>query len=128
MLAHQYLDQASSSLKASLAANTGAKFASGLSASDARAMASDMRTTPDFILAQPRLQFAAHIRNVTPHAVSIPITPGALAARPKLDAVAYQRLMDRNRAKVALGKLARPLSPVPDPIPPRPDEDISPNW
>jgi len=40
----------------------------------------------------------------------------------------YQRLMDRNRAKVALGKLARPSSPAPDPIPPCPVEDISPDW
>lgn len=128
VLAHQYLDQASASLKASLAANTGAKFASGLSASDARAMASDMRTTPDFILAQPRLQFAAHIRNVTPHAVSIPITPGALAARPKLDAEAYQKLMDRNRAKVALSTIAPPSPPANETTPPGPDEDISRDW
>lgn len=66
VLAHQYLDQASSGLKASLAANTGIKLASGLSAGDARSMAPEMRTTADFILDQPRLQFAAHIRNVTP--------------------------------------------------------------
>lgn len=128
VLAHQYLDQASASLKASLAANTGAKFASGLSASDARGMATDMRTTPDFILAQPRLQFAAHIRNVTSHAVSIPITPGALAARPKLDAGAYQRLMDRNRVKVALSTTAPPSTAADEPPTLGPDEDISPDW
>src|ERR1700692_4836912 len=76
VFAHQYLEQAAPSLRASLAANTSIKFASGVSTNDARAMATDMRTTPDFILKQPALQFACHIRNVTPQAVSIPVYPG----------------------------------------------------
>jgi hypothetical protein len=38
--------------------------------SDARAMAPDLRTTPEFILSQPKLHFACHIRNVTPQAVT----------------------------------------------------------
>ena len=33
--------------------------------SDARAMASDLRTTPEFILSQHKLHFGCHIRNVT---------------------------------------------------------------
>jgi hypothetical protein len=41
VFAHQYLDQAASSLRASLAANTSIKFASGVSTNDARAMAAD---------------------------------------------------------------------------------------
>jgi Helicase HerA, central domain len=101
VLAHQYGDQASASLRASLAANTNIKMASGLSASDARMMAPDMRTTPDFILSQPRLQFATHIRNVTPSAVSIPIAPkGPL---PSLSDAAFADLCARNRARVSLG-------------------------
>jgi len=141
VLAHQYLDQASSSLRASLAANTGIKFAAGLSATDARSMAPEMRTTADFILDQPRLQFAAHIRNVTPHAVSIPIVPGALDGQPKLSDEAFAALMATNRRRVSSPRLATPRpvpsdgedgTPVPrrDPPPerPPPDEDVSREW
>jgi hypothetical protein len=131
VLAHQYGDQASASLRASLAANTNIKMASGLSASDARLMAPDMRTTPDFILSQPRLQFATHIRNVTPSAVSIPITPtGPL---PRLSDAAFAELCARNRARVSLGppdvqtKPQHQTEPSPD-VDTDGDGDISSNW
>jgi hypothetical protein len=125
VLAHQYLDQATGSLKSSLHANTGIKFASGLSAADARAMAPEMRTTADFILDQPKLQFAAHVRNVTPQAVSIPIRP--VTDLPRLSVERYADLMERNRERVSVT-----AAPAPDPgaaqTPPQPDEDISPEW
>lgn len=127
LLAHQYLDQANGSLRASLAANTGIKFASGLSAQDAAVIARDMRTTADFVLAQPKLQFAAHIRGVTPSALSIPITP---MTRPsQLSDDAYALLIERNRARISLA-IDRNSDPVrPDaPVPQVPDEDISPEW
>ncbi|WP_067737709.1 type IV secretory system conjugative DNA transfer family protein, partial [Novosphingobium naphthalenivorans] len=98
LAAHQYLDQAKPSLRASFAANTGIKFASGLSAQDAAVMARDMRTSADFILSQPKLQFAAHIRGVTPSAVSIPITP--MDRPPQLSDDAYFQLIARNRERV----------------------------
>lgn len=50
VFAHQFLDQATSSLRASLAANTTIKMAAGVSMGDARSLAPDMRTTADFIL------------------------------------------------------------------------------
>ncbi len=131
VLAHQYLDQASSSLRASLAANTGIKFASGLSAGDARAMAPEMRTTADFILNEPKLQFACHIRNVTPQAVSIPIEPVQDYARLSQDEV--DALLRRNRERVSVPP--KPETPEPisrhhenEPSPhefPETDEDIS---
>jgi hypothetical protein len=136
ILAHQYLNQCTGSLQSSLAANTGIKFASGLSASDARSMAADMRTTTDFILDQPRLQFAAHIRNVTPHAVSIPI---AFALElPTLTNDAFDQLVVQNRARVSVQALGvhadarattqAEASTAADPPPQPPDEDISPEW
>ena len=134
VFAHQYLDQATHSLRASLAANTGIKFASGLSSGDARSMAPDMRTTADFILKQPSLQFAAHIRNVTPNAVSIPVKVGAFGEVPQLSRDAYDALMDRNRARVSLPRaIAAPASlsaQIDQPPPPFPgsDEDISREW
>lgn len=135
VLAHQYLDQASSSLRASLAANAGIKFASGLSSGDARAMAPDMRTTPDFILGQPALQFAAHIRNVTPHAVSVPVTPGALEGQPQLSDSERVEQRESNRRRVSIPRQERSTRSEPHeerPETPRspqqPDEDISTEW
>ncbi|MGA7673560.1 MAG: hypothetical protein WCA78_00770 [Rhizomicrobium sp.] len=101
VFAHQFLDQATSSLRASLAANTSIKMAGGVSTSDARALASDMRTTQEFILSQPRLTFACHIRNVTPNAVSIPIPLGGLEREPKLSDDAYEELRELNRIRVS---------------------------
>ncbi|MBK7469683.1 MAG: type IV secretion system DNA-binding domain-containing protein [Betaproteobacteria bacterium] len=100
VFAHQFLEQCTPSLRASLAANTAIKMAGGVSNSDARAMATEMRTTPDFILEQPKLHFACHIRNVTPQAVSIPVNAGALEAHPKLSDERYDLLIARNRERV----------------------------
>ena len=102
VFAHQFLDQATSSLRASLAANTTIKMAGGTSTGDARALASEMRTTADFILDQPRLQFAGFIRGVTPSAVSIPIPVGVLEAEPRLSPEAFGRLREINRLRVSL--------------------------
>jgi hypothetical protein len=102
VFAHQFLDQATSSLKSSLAANTAIKMAGGISTGDARALAPDMRTTPDFILSQRRLHFACHIRNVTPTAVSIPVPLGKLEGQPRLAEKAYERLREWNRSRVSI--------------------------
>jgi hypothetical protein len=102
VFAHQFLDQCTHSLKSSLAANTSIKMASGISMSDARALAPDLRTTAEFILTQPKLHFAAHIRNVTPQAVSIPVPVGVLESQPRLSQEAYERLRELNRYRVSL--------------------------
>ena len=92
-------------------------------------MARDMRTTPDFILSQPRLHFAAHIRNVTPSAVSVPIEP--VRGAPELPEEAYRRLIERNRARVSLGNAASEVIIDAPRLPaalPGPGEDISRAW
>lgn len=127
VFAHQYLDQCTSSLRASLAANTSIKFAAGVSTNDARAMAPELRTTPDFILDQPRLHFAAHIRNVTPQAVSIPVQPGALDREPRLSASEYQDFIERNRERVAYEAPSSLSPPAGQALPPE-DEDVSDKW
>ncbi len=122
VFAHQYLDQASHALRASFAANTGIKFASGISMSDARAMAPDMRTEPEFILSQPPLQFAAYIRGITQQAVSIPVKVGSFDNEPRLTEDEYKDLMRRNRDRVSLPHVDNPQSPPPE------DEDVSETW
>lgn len=121
VFAHQYLEQAASSLRASLAANTGIKFAGGVSMNDARALAPDMRTTADFIMEQPRLHFAAHIRHTTPSAVSIPVAPGLFAGMRRLSETDHKLMLLRNRRRVALdpdeGRTSTPPQPQPSTVP-----------
>ncbi len=107
VFAHQFLDQASASLRASLAANTAIKMAAGVSTSDARALAPDMRTTADFILRQPPLSFACHVRGVTQSAVSVPVELGMLEREPKMSAEEYEQLRERNRQRVSLPQSIR---------------------
>lgn len=126
LIAHQYLDQASSFLRASLAANAGIKFASGLSAQDATAMARDMRTSADFILAQPKLHFAAYVRGASAAAVAIPVAP--VMRPPQLSRAAFDALIEHNRLRVSLGPAKRILGPAPEPIDDNPNEDISSTW
>jgi hypothetical protein len=121
--AHQHLEQCTPGLRASFAANTGIKMASGVSTSDARSLAPDMRTTPDFILSQPRLQFACHIRNVTPQAVSIPVEAGKLESQPQLSESGYLAFRERNRERVSFSPdEIRPAPPPRQPAPEPPHE------
>lgn len=137
ILAHQYLEQASSGLRASLAANTGIKFAGGVSNADARAMATNMRTSPEFILDQPRLSFAAHIRNVTPQAVSIPVEVGRFEKERRMTDADMKTLMALNRERTSFGppEIAEPNRPTtpgatspPRTVTPAAPEDISDEW
>jgi hypothetical protein len=123
VFSHQYLDQASSSLRASLAANTAIKFASGVSAGDARSLATEMRTQADFILSQPPLHFSTYIRGVTASAVSVPIRH---VTTPRLSQSAVDGLLERNRARVSLPpqNLAASVRSPPE----LPDEDFSKEW
>jgi hypothetical protein len=104
VFAHQFLDQCSPSLRASLAANTAIKMAGGVSMADARALAPELRTTAEFVLSQPKLHFAAHIRNVTPQAVSIPVPVGPLRDQPLLSREDQERARAYNRRRVSLPK------------------------
>lgn len=135
VLSHQFLEQATPALRASLAANTATKFVSGLSAKDASAFATDMRTTTDFILNQPRYHFAAHIRGVTPQAISVPVVGGAFNEYPDHSLEALTAIFERNRKRVSL-QLPAPSTPPPHtrrpverPLVPDPDPDrISDEW
>lgn len=101
LFAHQFMDQCSSSLRASLAANTSTKLCSALSMSDARSFAADMRTTPDQILSQKKLHFSCYVRNVTPEAVSIPVQAGLMERQPRMSEDAYDDLRSANHWKVS---------------------------
>jgi hypothetical protein len=101
VLAHQHLGQPSQALRASLAANTGIKFVSSVSTADARAMAPEMRTTPEFIVNLPRHTFAGYTRGKTRTAVPVPIR---ILEEIDLDhsPAMYEDFLARNRARVSL--------------------------
>lgn len=61
---HQYLAQLPQKLQQSMATNTSIKFAGGVSPEDSTKLASQMRTTREFIDQQPKLHFAAYMRGV----------------------------------------------------------------
>ena len=103
VFAHQFLDQCTPQLRASFMANTAIKMAGGVSTSDARSLSSELRTTPDFILEQPKLHFACHIRNVTPQAVSIPVEAGAMERFSKRSQEEFDLLIARNNERTSSG-------------------------
>jgi hypothetical protein len=129
--AHHFLHQASDKLRASLA-GTGIKFVGKPSAADARAMAADMRTNPEFLLAQPDFTFAAYLSGVTTHAINIEAPPSPLSDESNwLSEEQYQERMWMNRVRIS-SLTTRKAAPAPDigpaPSPHTPDNDISKEW
>lgn len=86
VLAHQFLGQMDSKLQDALFANTSIKFAGGVSTKDARVTAAELRTDTPFIADQDKLSFAAFIKGITRHAVSISVTPGEMERLPRMSA------------------------------------------
>lgn len=82
VMAHQYLDQLTPQLRASIATNTAVKLAGGVSDRDARTLAADMRCDPQLISSQMTGHFACYIKNVTAQAVAISVPFGVLEAQP----------------------------------------------
>ncbi|MAK98444.1 MAG: hypothetical protein CL807_01335 [Citromicrobium sp.] len=97
VLAHQYLGQLEPKLQEAFAANTAIKFAGGVSAKDARALASMMYCSPELIEMQPKGSFAAHVRGQTKGAVPLSFPFGHLEALPNMDEEDRDALRGRMR-------------------------------
>lgn len=102
VLAHQYLGQLDPKLQEAFGANTAIKFAGGVSAKDARALASMLYCDSAFIEAQPKGNFAAHIRGRTKAALPLAFPFGSLEDRPTMRASARSALQQRMRARYAV--------------------------
>ena len=104
-IAHQYLDQLTPALRASVMSNPAIRFAGGLSSKDAVTLREDMRTTSEFLLGarkqQTQTEFACFARNLTPNAMKLTLTLGQAEREPKMSDADYQRLVNRVRAAVA---------------------------
>lgn len=119
LFAHQHLDQLSPSLRAAVAANTSIKLAGGISDRDARTLAADMRTTPDFIADMKKhhrsTEFACFVRNVTGNAVRLEIPFSSLEGSATMSPAEHAQLIADNRRRYAVrpGE-PRPASTGPD--------------
>jgi hypothetical protein len=122
-IAHQHLDQLSTGLRSSVAANTSIKLAGGVSDKDARGLAPDMRTTVDLITSMKKqdrsTEFACYVRNYTNNAVRLEIPFGSLERSPKMSAAQHAVLIERNRDRYAINRdPSRPAANDPAQSPP----------
>ena len=104
IFAHQALEQLGDGLKALMFANTASKLAGGVSAKDARALAPELRCSPEFLLGQTKdadgTAFAAFVRNVTPAAVSMRVPFLTMERQPVMTDAEQARLLTRNRREL----------------------------
>ena len=123
VLAHQFLGQLDGKLHEAIAANTAIKFAGGVSAKDARALANDLRTDANFIERQSKLSFAAFIKGETERAISLQVQPGQLEARPRMTEDEHRNVLDRIRERYAVHYSETRANATPEEQPPPPAED-----
>jgi hypothetical protein len=100
--AHQTLDQLSPRLRSAFLSNTSFKCAGGVSNKDARALAGELHTSPDFIEGarrrRDRTEFAVWVKHRTPQALCLTVPLGFLERQPTLTEEELDALMARNRA------------------------------
>jgi Type IV secretion-system coupling protein DNA-binding domain len=123
-LAHQHLDQLSSSDRAGILTNTSIKLCGGISVKDAAVLAPEMRTSTSFLLDQKKSgrvsHFALYAKNITPSAMTFRVPLGYAENCDRLSQSEYVELIagSRERCGAVLGAvpvvLVRPLeAPLP---------------
>jgi hypothetical protein len=102
-LSHQTLDQLSPRLRAAFLSNTSLKCAGGVSSRDARALASELHTTPEFIEDMrrrgDRTEFAMWVKHQAPEALRVTVPLGFLERQSTLTEEAFDELMAANRSR-----------------------------
>lgn len=123
-LAHQTLDQLSPRLRSAMFANTSVKCVGGVSAKDARVLADELRTTPDFVESMKRrgqrTEFAVWVKHLTGQAIRLNCPLGFLERQPTLEDQELERLIGTNRSLYGgtPQKLLWLSPPAPTPRPP----------
>jgi hypothetical protein len=110
VFAHQHLDQLTTDLRSAVAANTSIKLAGGVSDKDARSLASDMRTTAEFIGSMKKRgkssEFACYVRNYTENALRLEIPFATLEKAPKMTDEAHREVVARSQARFGVDHVA----------------------
>lgn len=114
IVAHQYLGQLPVKLTQSLSANTAIKFAGGVSASDARALAPQMRTDHERIFEQPKGVFTAYFKGYGTVFYAVQLTKYTRDPNDEL----LERVHERMRREYGPRTPPPPPSHEPDPEPP----------
>jgi Type IV secretion-system coupling protein DNA-binding domain len=127
-IAHQHLDQLSSSARAGILANTSIKLAGGVSAKDASALAPELRSKSDFILAQKKdentSRFALFAKNITPAAMTFEVPLGYAESCERLSASEYDNLLAQSREQYGQSSNVETLSVDDEPAPIQPQNEI----
>ena len=121
----------------SAAARCAVQMIGGAIDTDARALASDLRTTSQFILEQKRdprsppqfTEYACYVRNQTQHAISLRVPFYTLEKLPTMDDPAHEILRQVNRNMVGIlpeGE-REPQTTTPEPPPPPADRPPQPS-
>ena len=109
IMAHQHLGQLPHGLPASLMTNTSIKLAGGISDRDARIMAPEMRTNPDFLTTMSKeynqTSFATFVRNVTPQALKLTIPFGTAENLPRTPDESFAILLNASRKRLAPARI-----------------------
>ncbi|WP_424970642.1 hypothetical protein [Dinoroseobacter sp. S76] len=116
-MAHQFLGQLSSGLPDAMEANTSIKLAGGVSAKDARALASQMSADAEIIQRQPKGTFATFLRGLTDKAVPIAFPFFVLEKFPKTTKEEGEAIVQHSR-----NAYAEPWQPTPSHSKPEPEE------
>lgn len=128
VIAFQTLAQTSETLRRTISTNTSVKFAGLKGYDDARILARDMFTEPEFIRSQevhtesdpPYTEFACYVNNYTRQAVSLTVPIGLMEREPQMTQQQYEDLLARNAERVAdtgSGELREPQAEAPCPEP-----------
>lgn len=128
LIAHQNLAQMSSNLLSSVLSNTTIKMAGGVSNADARKLAPDMKTKPEFIEGMTKsgtgTAFAVHVKNRTATALRLEVPFLSLERAPSMSDDDHAALLRRNRERLrdtAPPPRTEPQAPAPQPARPHPD-------
>ena len=103
ILAHQHLAQFERKLQSTVMTNTAIKLVGGLSEADARTLAGNMRSTPEFLLGMKKhesakiTQFACWVRNTTPSAIRLNVPLGLMEALQPIHPQVFASLIRFNR-------------------------------
>ena len=113
VVVNQFVDQAEPRLVSALTSLTSTKFVGGVSPRDAKRFAPAMNTTDTFIRDQPKLTFAAHIKEVTHTAFPCKIPRGYMERQPKMSDAEREQLRSQMRERYAVHYTKIPARPQP---------------
>lgn len=102
-------------LKATALSTPAVRFTGSLNEPDARLLAPEMRTNPDFLRSVRKTntyaEWVLYVRNLTPAATKITVPFLVAERQPRMSEQAYQAFLERNRQEVSAPRVVTPQTP-----------------